>query len=106
MIMEYNDDELFDIQEDKRWARKAFLTVGCIVAVIIWVCGLLFGKIVEATLFEEIAKWAVMGIALGVLVAALCYVPITMLRGARRKYFPIYGKSWFKMAFKKEILGK
>jgi hypothetical protein len=34
-----------------------------------------------------------MGIALGVLVAALCYVPITMLRGARRKYFPIYGKS-------------
>lgn len=55
MIMaEFNDN--FDVKDDKRWAWKAFFTVVGVVAVIVWVIGLLFGKVVEATLFEEVAK--------------------------------------------------
>lgn len=50
------DADLIDIKEDRKWARKAFLTVGAIVVAIVAICGLLFGKVVEATLFEEIAK--------------------------------------------------
>ena len=104
MIME-EFDEMIDIKEDKKWATKAFLTVGAIVVAIVAICGLLFGKVVEATLFEEIAKWAVMAIALAICVDVVLWVPITMLRDARRKYFPKYGKKWFKQAWK-EHFGK
>ena len=101
-MKEFDD---FDIKEDKRWTRKAFLIVGAIVIAIVAICGLLFGKVVEATLFEEIAKWAVMALVLAVAVCVVFWVPITMLRDARRKYFPKYGKKWFKQAWK-EHFGK
>lgn len=99
------DADLIDIKEDRKWARKAFLTVGAIVVAIVAICGLLFGKVVEATLFEEIAKWAVMAVVLAVLVCCVFWVPITMLRDARRKYYKEYGKDWFKHAWK-EHFGK
>lgn len=105
MIMKEFDDEMIDIKEDRKWATKAFLTVGTIVVAIVAVCGLLFGKVVEATLFEEIAKWALMAVVLAVCVCVILWVPITMLRDARRKYFPKYGKKWFKQAWK-EHFGK
>lgn len=94
------DDEMIDIKEDRKWATKAFLTVGAIVIAIVAICGLLFGKVVEATLFEEIAKWVVMAIVLAILVDVILWVPITMLRDARRKLYPEYGKKWFKEAVK------
>lgn len=99
------DDEMIDIKEDRKWATKAFLTVGAIVIAIVAICGLLFGKVVEATLFEEIAKWAFMAVVLAVGACALFWVPITMLRDARRKYYKEYGKAWFKHAWK-EHFGK
>lgn len=71
MIMKEFDADLIDIKEDRKWARKAFLTVGAIVVAIVAICGLLFGKVVEATLFEEIAKWAVMAVVLAVLVCCV-----------------------------------
>ena len=42
--------------------KRIFLAI--IVAVIIATLGLLFGKVVEDTLAEEIGKWIVMGIFL------------------------------------------
>lgn len=105
IIMKEFDDEMIDIKEDKRWARNAFLIVGAIVIAIVAICGLLFGKVVEATLFEEIAKWALMAVILAICVDVIFWVPITMLRDARRKYFPKYGRKWFKHAWK-EHFGK
>ena len=48
---------------DKRVFCKRFMIwTAIIVALVIAVLGLCFGKVVEATLAEEIGKWIVMGI--------------------------------------------
>lgn len=94
------NQELERIKENKKWTKKAFLTVGCTVMAIIAIIGLLFGKIIEATLFEEVAKWALMAIIIAGIICVICYVPITMLSDARSKLRPEYGKDWFKQALK------
>ena len=48
---------------DKRTFCKRFMIwTAIVVASVIATLGLLFGKVVEATLAEEIGKWIVMGI--------------------------------------------
>ena len=71
-----------------------------IVIAIITVIGFIFGKVVEAILFEEIAKWIVMSVVVAAIVCVICYVPVTMLSDARLKLRPEYGKGWFKQALK------
>lgn len=46
----------------RTFCKRFMLWTAIIVAVIIAVLGLCFGKVVEATLAEEIGKWIVMGI--------------------------------------------
>jgi len=100
MIMENEEKEIQLIKENKKWALKAYGVIAGTVIAIIAVIGLIFGKVVEATLFEEIAKWAVMAVVIAAIVCVVCYVPVTMLSDARRKFYPEYGKSWFKHALK------
>ena len=95
-----NDKELEAILENKKWTAKMYLWIEMTVIAIIAVIGLIFGKIVEATLFQEIAKWAVMAVVIGLIVCVICYVPVTMLSDARLKLRPKYGKGWFKEALK------
>ena len=87
-----NDKELEAILENKKWTRKAYLVLASVVIGIIAIIGLIFGKVVEATLFEEVAKWALMAVVIAVIVCVIFYVPITMLSDARRRYYPEYGK--------------
>lgn len=95
-----NDKELEAILENKKWTAKVYLWIEAAVIAIIAVIGLIFGKIVEATLFEEVAKWALMAVVIGLIVCVICYVPVTMLSDARLKLRPQYGKAWFKEALK------
>lgn len=95
-----NDKELQAILENKKWTAKVYLWIEAAVIAIVGIIGLIFGKIVEATLFEEIAKWAVMAIIIGLIVCVICYVPVTMLSDARLALRPKYGKEWFKQALK------
>ncbi len=99
MIMT-EEQELEMIKENKKWTRKVFFAIWGAVVAFIGVLGLIFGKVVEATLFEEIAKWVVMAAAVGIVVCVVAYVPVTMLSDARRKLYPEYGKKWFKQALK------
>ena len=46
----------------RTYCKRFLLWTAIIVAVVIAVLGLCFGKVVEATLAEEIGKWIVMGI--------------------------------------------
>jgi hypothetical protein len=70
MIMEEFDVN-YDVKEDKKWARKAFLTVFCVVVAIVVALKVIFWKVVEATVFEEVAKVAVMAIGIGGLACLL-----------------------------------
>ena len=101
-----DEKEIAWIKENNKWSHKAFAVIAASVAVFIWIIGLIFGTVVEATLFQEIAKWVVGGIAVGVLVSLIFYGPVEMMKLARCKYYPIYGKRWFVEAWKKEISHK
>lgn len=46
----------------RTYSKRFMIWTAIIVAVVIATLGLLFGKVVEATLAEEIGKWVVMGI--------------------------------------------
>lgn len=94
------EQELELIKENKKWTLKVYGVIWTAVVAIIGVLGFIFGKIVEATLFEEVAKWALMAIVIGLIVCVICYVPVTMLSDARLKLRSEYGKSWFKQALK------
>ena len=48
--------------EKRTWCKRFMIWTAIVVAVVIAVLGICFGKVVEATLAEEIGKWIVMGI--------------------------------------------
>lgn len=98
--MENEDKELEFIKANKKWALKVYGVIAAVVVAVIGVIGLIFGKIIEGSLFAEVAKWAVMALVVAVIVCAVCYVPVTMLSDARRRYYPEYGKKWFRHALK------
>lgn len=101
-----NEEEYKWTKENNKWGHKVFAVIGAIVVAIVGIIGLIFGKVVEATLFEEVAKWVVMAIGIALIVCVLCYVPVEMAKLARHEYYPKYGKKWFKKAYKLHILGK
>lgn len=98
--MENEDKELEFIKANKKWSLKVYGVIAAVVVAVIWTIGLIFGKIVEATLFEEVAKWVLMAFVVALIVCVICYVPVTMASDARRRYYPQYGKKWFKHALK------
>lgn len=70
---------------------------------IVAIIGLLFGKVIEATLFEEIAKWALMAVVIAAIMCVIAFVPIQMLAGYRSDLYPKYGKKWFIKGFANSI---
>lgn len=55
--------------------RKNFMIWTAVgVAVVMLICGLLFGKVIEETLFLEIAKWVVMYFPICAIVEVFAYV--------------------------------
>ena len=48
--------------EKRTFCKRFMIGTAVVVALVIAVLGLCFGKVVEATLAEEIGKWIVMGI--------------------------------------------
>ena len=58
----------------RTYCKRFMIWTAIIVAVLIAMLGLLFGKIVEATLAEEIGKWVVMGIFIVGIFEVFAYV--------------------------------
>ena len=48
--------------EKRKFCKRFMIWTAIVVAVVIALLGICFGKVVEATLAEEIGKWIVMGI--------------------------------------------
>ena len=73
---------------DKRVFCKRFaIWTAIIVAAVIATLGLLFGKVVEATLAEEIGKWVLMGIFIIGIFEVFAYVLAPLV------YHMIYDKN-------------
>lgn len=57
----------------KTFCKRFMIWAAVAVAVIILICGLCFGKVIEANILEEIGKWVFMTLCLVAGVEALCY---------------------------------
>ena len=75
-----------------KWVKRAFLTLACITIVVVGVCGLLFGKLVEATIIEEVAKWALMALVLAGIVCGIAYAPVMIAAHRREMLKDEFGK--------------
>lgn len=78
-----------------KWAKKIYSVIIPTVLAIVAVIGIVFGKVVEATLFQEVAKWVVMAVIITLLVCGLAYPIIGILASRRDMLYPKYGKKWF-----------
>lgn len=56
------------------YCKKFMLWTGIITMVIIAIIGLVFGSVIETTLFAEIAKWFVMGLGVTAIMEGFAYV--------------------------------
>lgn len=89
------------MEDSVKWMKKIFGGIFVFTVLVVAIIGLIFGKVIEGTLFAEVAKWAFMAILLGCLMMGLAYVPVNLLRHKRNSLYPIYGKKWFWAMFKK-----
>ena len=78
-----------------KWVKKAFLTVGLTAFGITLLIGLLFGTVVEATLFGEVMKWLLMAVLIGLLVCGILFAPIMIAADRRAMLWDEYGKRWW-----------
>jgi len=57
--------------------KKSFIKIMAVIAVAVFllveIIGLGWGKVIEGTLFAEVAKWLVMGVGLAGLVCGICW---------------------------------
>lgn len=60
--------------EQYKFRRNFMIWTAVAVAVVMLICGLLFGRVVEETLFLEIAKWVVMYFPICVIFEVFAYV--------------------------------
>lgn len=60
----------------KKWAIR----IAIVLAVIILILGLCFGKVIEGSLFAEIAKWVLVGAGVIAIVELLaCYIVLPVI---------------------------
>ena len=54
--------------DQRTFVKRVAIWVAVVAAVIVAVIGLCFGKVIEGSLFAEVAKWALMGlVVIGIL---------------------------------------
>lgn len=60
----------------EQFCKRLMLWVGVVLALIALVIGLCFGKVIEETLFKEVAKWVVMSAVVIGIVEGFIYVAV------------------------------
>lgn len=78
-----------------KWIKTSFLRLFILSVVIVAVIGLIIGKVVEANVYLEIAKWAVLAIVCGVMACVVFTPVIAILDHLRDQLYPKFGKKWF-----------
>lgn len=86
-----------------KFMKNGAIWIAVITTVIVAVCGLLFGSVIEATLFEEIAKYAVMNLGIIAVMETLWYTVGQFLFHWSEDYKEKYGKGWFWKGIKEDL---
>jgi len=60
--------QTYNAMDKKTFCKKVAIWTAAIAALIVLIVGLCFGRVIEGTLFAEVAKWIVMGaVVIGIL---------------------------------------
>ena len=57
-----------------KFCKRVMIWTPIVTMLIVAICGLCFGRVVEATLFEEIAKWAMAGLGISAGMEVFAYI--------------------------------
>ena len=60
--------------DKKTFAKRIMLWTAIVVAVVMLILGLLFGKVIEANIWEEIGKWIVVSLGLICIFEVFAYI--------------------------------
>ena len=63
-----------EIISKSKFCKRAMIWTPIVTMVIIAICGLCFGHVVEATLAEEIGKWVLMGLGISACMEVFAYI--------------------------------
>ena len=86
-----------------KFMKNGAIWLAVITTLIVAACGLIWGSIIEATLFEEIAKYAVMNLGIIAVVETLWYTLGQFLFHWSEDYKEKYGKGWFWKGIKEDL---
>lgn len=78
-----------------KWIKQSFIRAFLLAAAITIIVGLIIGKVVEANIWLEIAKWAALAIIVGICSCVVLAPVIGALDPVRDRMFPKYGKKWW-----------
>lgn len=83
------------MEDQYKWIKLSLIRAFCLAAVIVILVGLIIGKVVEANIWLEIGKWAVLAIVAGFCACILFTPLIGALDPIRDKMYPEFGKKWW-----------
>ena len=88
--------------------KKKFMLRGALWILLITVlamtgCWFAFGKVIEGTLFAELAKWGIMTIVIAAILETLWYAVGMVLYHWADDYKTLYGKGWFWKGIKNDL---
>lgn len=86
-----------------KFMKNGAIWIAVITTIVVAACGLLFGSIIEATLFEEIAKYAVMNLGIIGILETFWYTLGQLAYHWTDEYKNKYGKGWFWKGLKEDL---
>ena len=106
---EEKNEGLVILPKEKTSNKKfRFMAIGAIIiavlcTIVVGVCGLIWGSVIEATLFQEIAKWAVMNLGIIAILETFWYTLGQVAYHWSDEYKEKYGKGWFWKGIKEDL---
>lgn len=91
------------MNEKMKFMVKGAIWIAVICTLVVAGCGLLFGTVIEGSLFAEVAKWAVMNLGIIAILETFWYTLGQFLYHWKDDYKEKYGKGWFWKGIKDDL---
>ena len=91
------------MNEKVKFMLKGALWIAILCTIVVAACGLIWGSVIEATLFEEIAKYAVVNLGIIAILETFWYTLGQVAYHWRDDYKNKYGKGWFWKGIKEDL---
>jgi hypothetical protein len=108
MEQEKNEQLGLSVKEMFQDKKRGFMLKGAIViailcTIVVAACGLIWGTVIEGSLFAEVAKWAVVNLGIIAILETFWYTLGQVSYHWKEDYKKKYGKGWFWKGLKEDI---